>query len=397
MRSAAYRAATPAARREMHSALAEVTDPLRDPDRRAWHRALAAAGPDEEVAVELERSAERAQMRGGLAAAAAFLERAAELTSASRPRAARALAAADAQDRAGAHDVALRLLAQAETGPLDAVERARLHLVRGRVAFGSRHGRNAPPVLLAAARELEPLDPLTARETYLDALASALFVGRLAGDVGLAEVAHAARGAPASAGRPQDLLLDALAVTITEGLVIGAPLLKEAVAAFRTADLPPAHALRWLWLAAHDLWDVGSWEELSTRWVALARETGSLAVLPLALNTRIGLHLFAGELATAACLVDEIAAVNEATGSGRPPYSALALAAFRGRDAETAALLRVVVPEVLVRGDGMALTLVHHAQAVLANGLGRYREACQAAQRGAADARELGFSIWSLP
>ena len=163
----------------------------------------------------------------------------------------------------------------------------------------------------------------------------------------MAEVAHAARSAPASAGRPQDLLLDGLALAITEGLEGGAPQLRGAVTAFRTTDLPAAQAVRWLWLAAHaahDLWDVQSWEELSTRRVALARESGSLAVLPLALNTRIALHLFAGELDTAASLVDEIAAVTEATGSGRPPYSALALAAFRGRDAEAAALLDVVEP-----------------------------------------------------
>jgi len=400
IRSAAIHSATSAARRETHQALADVTDPERDPDRRAWHRAMAAAGPDEEVADELERSARRAQMRGGLAAAAAFLERAAELTAASGPRAARALAAADAHDRAGAQATALRLIAQAQTGPLDALQRARVHIVRGRIAFGSRHGRDAPPLLLAAARELEPLDPLAAREAYLDALAAALFVGRLAGEVGWAEVAHAARAAPASAGRPQDLLLDGLVVALTEGLAAGAPVLKVAVAAFQTADLPPAQAVRWLWLAAHaahDLWDVASWAELSTRRVALARETGSLATLPLALNNRIALHLFAGELSTAASLVDEIAAITEATGSGRPPYSALTLAAFRGRDAEATGLLHVVEPEVVARGDGMALTLVHHAKAVLANGLGHYREACEAARRGAADTRELGFSSWSLP
>jgi hypothetical protein len=400
IRSAAIHSATSAARRETHQALADVTDPERDPDRRAWHRAMAAAGPDEEVADELERSARRAQMRGGLAAAAAFLERAAELTAASGPRAARALAAADAHDRAGAQATALRLIAQAQTGPLDALQRARVHIVRGRIAFGSRHGRDAPPLLLAAARELEPLDPLAAREAYLDALAAALFVGRLAGEVGWAEVAHAARAAPASAGRPQDLLLDGLVVALTEGLAAGAPVLKVAVAAFQTADLPPAQAVRWLWLAAHaahDLWDVASWAELSTRRVALARETGSLATLPLALNNRIALHLFAGELSTAASVVDEIAAITEATGSGRPPYSALTLAAFRGRDAEATGLLHVVEPEVVARGDGMALTLVHHAKAVLANGLGHYREACEAARRGAADTRELGFSSWSLP
>ena len=400
VRSAAYRAASPEDRKLIHEALAKASDPEIDADRRAWHRALASAEPDEDVAAELEHSAGRAQLRGGLAAAAAFLERATELTPDPQLRTRRALAAAEVKHLSGAPDTALRLLGQAEASVLDELQRARVHLLRGQTAFGSSHGRDAPPLLLAAARELEPLDPALARDTYLDALSAALFVGRLAGDVGVMEVAQAARAAPAASTRPQDLLLDGLAVVITEGYAAGAPLLERAVGAFRTEDMPAADAVRWLWLAthaAHDLWDDESWEQLCTRHVALARQAGALTVLPIALSARIGLHLFAGELGTAASLIEELGAVTEATGSGLPPYGALALAAFRGHEAEADTMIRAVREELGPRGDGMGLTLVEHAAAVLYNGLGRYKEACEAAQRGAAHPQELAFSTWSLP
>ena len=257
-RSAVYRSATAHERQEVHRALAAATDRNADPDRRAWHLAAAAAGPDEQVALELERSAGRAETRGGLAAAAAFLQRAVALTEDPARRVERALAAAEACLQCGAPETALTLLAQVQTDPLDDPQRARVHLLRGQAAFGSSHGGDAPRLMLAAARELERVHPELARDTYLDALAAALFVGRLAGDVGVLEMARAARSAPASSGRPQDLLLDGLALVINEGYAAGAPLLRQAVNAFRTEDMPPADAMRWLWLAthaAHDLWD----------------------------------------------------------------------------------------------------------------------------------------------
>ena len=400
VRSAVYRAASVAERRVVHEALAQASEPEADADRRAWHRALAAAEPDEEVAAELERSAGRAQMRGGLAAASAFLERAAALTPDPAARARRMLAAAQAKSAAGAPDAALRLVGQAEAGPLTELDRARAHLVRGLTAFGSSHGADAPGLLLGAARELQPLDPQAARDTYLDALAAALFVGRLAGDVGIEQVARAALAAPpAAAERPQDVLLDGLARTIVEGHEAGAPLLRRAVEAFR-GDVAAPEAIRWLWLAthaAHDLWDDAGWEELCTRHIALAREAGALSVLPIALSARVGLHLFAGELGAAASLIDEAESVTRATGSGLPPYGALALAAYQGRQAEAERLIAAVRAEVGPRGDGMGLTLVEHAAAVLYNGLGRWDEAREAAERGAANPQELAFSTWSLP
>ena len=400
VRSAIYRSASQVERRSVHEALAAATDVELEPDRRAWHRAEATPDVDEDVAAELEHSAGQAQMRGGLAAAAAFLKRATELTPDPARRGGRALAAAELQLQSGAPGATLSLLTLAEANPLDAFQRARVLLVRGQLAFASSHGRDAPPLLVAAARELEQIAPELARDTYLDALSAAMFVGRLAGEVGLLEVAQAARATPPSSARPQDLLLDGLAVVITEGYAAGAPLLKRAVSAFSTQTLSSADAIRWLWLAthaAHDLWDDESWDQLNSQHVQLARQAGALTLLPIALATRIGLHLFAGELATAASLVDELGSVTEATRSGLPRYDVLALAAFRGRQHETESLADEIVSALGQRGEGMGLTLVEHASAILYNGLGRYQEAFDAAQRGAANPQELAFSIWSLP
>jgi DNA-binding CsgD family transcriptional regulator len=406
VRSAVYRAASPSDRQAAHQALAEVTDPQGDADRRVWHRALAASGPHEDVAAELERSAGRAKTRGGVAAAAAFLERAAELTPDAVRRAGRALAAAEAKHLCGEVEAALRLLAQAEAGPLNDLERARVHLLRGRSAFGSSHAHEGPPLLLAAARELAPLDPRASRNTYLGALFAAVFVGRLASELKLVDVARAARAAPTSAGRPQDILLDGLALVITEGYAAGAALLKDAVCAFRTTDLRAAKG--WLWPAAHsafDVWDDESWEELSARHTRLAREAGGLFMLPVALDTQIRFQLFAGDLTSAASLVEEFGTVTEATAAGvpsygpvgSPPYGALALAAFRGREAEAAQLIHTVSAQLAPRGEGMGLTFVDHAKAVLYNGLSRYGQACEAAGVGAEQTCELGLSNWCLP
>ena len=188
-------------------------------------------------------------------------------------------------------------------------------------------------------------------------------------------------------------------MAITNGYAAGAPLLKRAVRAFRCEDLPTHDAIRWLWPAthaAHDLWDDESWELLSARHVKIARDVGALTVLPLALSARLGLHLYAGELVIAASLVEEIAAVTEATRNRIPPYGALVLAAWQGREAEARELIRTVSADLGPRGEGMGLTLVEHATAVLYNGLGRYQEACEAARRGAAHSQELAFSTWSL-
>src|SRR5580693_9140259 len=401
VRSAVYRAAPPADRRAAHRALAGATDPRADPDRCAWHRAQATLGPDEDVAAELERSAGRAQARGGLAAAAAFLERAAALTVDPARRAERALAAAQATYQAGAFDAALGLLGTAEAGPPDPFRRARADLLRGQVAFASSHGSDAPPLLLKAARQFEPLDPQLARETYLDALAAATFAGRLALGGGMREVAEAARMAPPPPGpaRGPDLLLDGLALLICEGYPAGAPVLRRAVSAFRGTDVSREEGLRWLWLACRAaliVWDDDSFDVLSDRQVALARDAGALIMLPIAFNMRSTAHLYAGDFTPAAAMVAQAESVTEATGSSIAPYGAVALAAYRGREPQAARLLQTAVDDAERRGEGRALSFIGWADAVLHNSLGRYAEALAAAQRVSEDSPAVQFAEWGL-
>jgi DNA-binding CsgD family transcriptional regulator len=401
VRSAVYRAAPPADRRAAHEALADATDPQADPDRRAWHRAQATLGPDEEVASELERSAGRAQARGGLAAAAAFLERSAALTVDPARRAERALAAAQATYQAGAFEAALGLLGTAEAGPPDPFRRARADLLRGQIAFASSRGSDAPPLLLKAARQFEPLDMGLARETYLDALAAATFAGRLALGGGMREVAEAARAAPPPPGpaRGPDLLLDGLALLVTEGYPAGAPVLRRAVSAFRGTDVSREEGLRWLWLACHAavlVWDYASGDVLSDRQVRLARDAGALIALPIAFYMRAGVHLFAGEFTEAAAMVAQAESVTEATGSSIAPYGTLALAVFRGQEAQAAQLIQTATDDVGRRGEGEGLSVIQWAAAVLYNSLGRYEEALAAAQQASEDSPAVRFANWAL-
>jgi DNA-binding CsgD family transcriptional regulator len=401
VRSAVYRAASPAERQAVHRALADATDPETDPDRRAWHRAAAASEPDESVAVELERSAGRAQARGGLAAAAAFLERAAVLTRDPAHRPQRLLAAAGAKLQAGDLDAAGRLLAAPEIGRLDELQSAQADRLHAQIAFALGQARDVPPVLLKAARQLERLDASLAGETYLDALSAAMFVGHLAVSTSAQDVADAARAAPrpAAPARAPDLLLDGLATLYTAGYPAGAPRLRRALAAFRGEGLSTADALRWLWLASHAatfLWDDESWHALSARQLRLARDAGALSVLPMALSTEIGVQVHTGNLAAATSLIDELDMVSEAIGVRFTRYGALAVAAWRGREAEARDLMDAIGTEVTARGEGMGLTVVHWATAVLNNGLGRYGEALTAALRASAPTDELGPAPGSL-
>ena len=401
VRSAVYRAASAPERRAAHQALAGATDPQADPDRRAWHRAQATLGPDEDVASELERSASRAEARGGLAAAAAFLERSAALTLDPVRRAERALAAAQATYQAGAFDATLGLLATAEAGPPDQLRRARADLLRGQIAFSSSRGSDAPPLLLKAARQFEPLDPRLARETYLDALAAATFAGRLALGGGMREVAEAARMAPPPPGpaRGPDLLLDGISLVICEGYPAGAPVLRRAVSAFRGTDVSREEGLRWLWLACRAaliVWDYASFDVLSDRQVTLARDAGALIMLPIAFNMRSTAHLYAGEFTPAASMVAQAESVTEATGSSIAPYGAVALAAFRGREAQAAHLLQTATDDAERRGEGRALSFIGWADAVLYNSLGRYEEALAVAQRASEDSPAVQFADWAL-
>ncbi|HEX3979489.1 MAG TPA: AAA family ATPase [Solirubrobacteraceae bacterium] len=400
VRSAVYRAATPHQRRRVHRALAEATDARGDPDRRAWHLAEATAGPDEDVAAELERAAGRAQTRGGLAAAAAFLERAAALTHEPQRRVERALAAAQTQYEAGALDDALALLGTAEAGAVDDAQRARASLLRAQIAFASKRGGDAPELLLRAARELEVVDPNLARATYLEALSATMFAGRLARGAGALEISEAALAGPPppAAPRPSDLLLQGLAVQFTAGYAAGAPILKEALRGFRhQTPLPPEEA-RWLWFAswvALHLWDDQAWAVLSTRHLELVREAGALTALPFVLTNRSSVYAHAGELEVAASLEEELRAAIGATGIAPVPYGALSIAALRGREAELSELIATSVGEAEARGEGLALTVTEMLSATLYLGLGRY-DAALAAVRHVERSHEMGPAVWTL-
>ena len=401
VRSAVYRSAAMEDRRAVHLALAEATDREADPDRRAWHLATAALGPDEELALELEHSADRAQAHGGVAAAAAFLQRAVALTGDPKRRTGRALAAAQASLEAGALDTTRALLVTADAGSLDPFQRACVDRLRAQVAYASRHGSDAAPLLLGAAKRLEQIDPGLARETYLEAFFAALTTGRLAPRDAVLEVADATRAAPRAPGspRPPDLLLDGLATLISDGYAAGAPVLQRALSQFRGEELAMEQGLRWLPLAckmAHDVWDDESWDVLSARLTDLARHAGALTVLPIGLSLRFAIELFGGKFTAAESLNEETEAINEATRSDLAPYGALLLAAWRGRETETLQLIEAATPEIVARGEGQWLTACNWASAVLYNGLGRFEQARAAAEQAREYPHELGLSNWAL-
>jgi DNA-binding CsgD family transcriptional regulator len=401
-RSAAYRSASFTGRRQMHAALAETTDPITDPDRRAWHRAQAAPGPDEDVAAELERSAGRAQARGGLAAAAAFLERSVTLTDDPARRAQRTLAAAQASLQAGAFDKALELLttaAEGRAGPLDEGQGARVDLLRGRIAFRSGLGSDAPPLLLKAAGRFQPLDLDLARETYLDAWMAAEYAGHLAGAGDLLEVSRAARTLPPPAHPPRrvDLLLDGFALLMTDEPAAAAPVLQQATAAFADVDIPTGELLRWGWMAqdaAIALWDDDSWRAILFRQLQLARAVGALDQLPLLLSQKATAAAWSGDFAAAGTIIAEHHAVCEATGSSIAPYVPLLLAALRGKEAETAVLTQSAIALAATGGQGVAETWAHWVTAILHNGLSGYPQALRAAQR-ASEHGHPAVSMWA--
>ncbi|MFG1622489.1 AAA family ATPase [Kribbella sp. NPDC049227] len=401
VRSAVYRSATPLDRRAVHSALAEVTDARVDADRRAWHLGTAAAGPDERVAAELERSSGRAQARGGLAAAAAFLQRSVALTAELERRAERALTAAQVSLQAGELDAALGLLTTAETGVLDEFQRARADLLRGQIAFASGHGSDAPPLLLKAAKQLEPFNLDLARETYLDAWGAALFAGRLATAGSLLEASRAARALPpADAPRPSDLLLDGLAQLVTEGRTVAAPMLRRATGAFAAKDLSPADNFRWGWLTtvpSNVLWDDESWSTINARQLRLARDAGALARLPIDLTAHAIQVAWRGDFTEADAVIAEIDAVTDATETRIAPYGAMLLAALRGRQTEATALITSAARDAADGGQGIGVQYSQWASSILFNGLGRYPQALAAAHQACADTPELFLSAWALP
>jgi DNA-binding CsgD family transcriptional regulator len=401
VRSAVYRSASVHERREVHGVLAEVTDAEADADRRAWHLAAAARGPDEDVATELERSAGRAQARGGLAAAAAFLRRSVALTRDPARRTDRALAAAQASLHAGGFDAALRLLGAVQTGDLDELQRARVDLLHAEVAFAQNRGSDAPLPLLRAARRLETLDVRLARDTYLDAWSAALFAGRLASAGSLLDVSRAVRAGPGAPKplRPSDLLLDGFALAFTEGRPAATPVLRRAATAFAGTEVSEDEVLRWGWLAtaaAVYVWDYDTCLAVASREVQLARDAGALEVLAVGVNVLGQAASLGGDFAGAALLAVEADAVTEATGARVAPYAGLVLAAFRGHEDEASKLIDATIADATAGGQGTAVQYAHWANAVLLNGLGRYEEAFAAAVTASDDTPELFVATWAL-
>ena len=399
-RSAVYRTATKEQRREVHLALAEATDGSVDPDRRAWHLATATAGPSEPVAAALEQSASRAQARGGLAAAAAFLHRAVALSGDPKQRVRRALAAAQASLHAGIFEGALELLALAEASTPDERQIAQVELLRGQIAFASSMGTTAPPLLLKAAQRLERLDPELARETYLDAWGAAFFAGRSASAGSLVEVSRAATSAPRPTRplRPSDLLLDGLTTLITEGRAAAAPALRQATATFADDASPGQENFRWGWLTTtppNVLWDEDSWHAISAHNLKEARDAGALARLPIDLADWAIFLTSCGDLGAAAVAIAEAEGITKATGTHMAPYAQLLLAAFRGQKAASR-LIESTIRDAGTGGQGLSVQWAEWVSAILFNGLGRYDRALASAQRAADETPQLQFSPWAL-
>jgi DNA-binding CsgD family transcriptional regulator len=403
VRSAVYRAATKAERRQVHQALADATSVDTDPDRRAWHRAQAARAPDEEIAQDLARSADRALASGGLAAAAAFLELAATLTPEPAKRAQRSLVAAQAKATAGSFDQALHLLSTAQTGPIDEAGAATIELLRAQVAYNSRHDNSALPLFLDAARRLQPIDPELARSTYLDALSAAVMAGHLvSGGDGLRQVATAIRDAPpTTTATRSDLLLDGMAVLHTDGYVPAVPLLRRAVQAFAADDLTLDEAFRSVWFAAvtaMDLWDDVHWDRLSQRHLDVVRSAGALSLLPLALVSRAAFDIYCGDLPAAESLIAESVWIADVTGGENTfaPLPQAWVAAMRGDEVLAELLIRDTLNAARSVGQGVAVNTLQAARAVLCISLGRYDDAVESAREAATNPLEPGPPKWAL-
>ncbi|GAA4203096.1 helix-turn-helix transcriptional regulator [Microbispora amethystogenes] len=402
LRSAAYRSASEHDRRAAHLALAEATDRTVDPDRRAWHLAQAATGPDESVAEDLEQSANRAQSRGGLTAAAAFLQRSALLTVDPARRAQRTLAAAQTHAQAGEFSMALELLATAQSGPLDELQSARIDLLYAEINFASGLGSDAPALLLRAAKRLEPLDAELARDTYLRAWMAAILAGRSATPVGLPEVSQAAqaRKLPAHPPGQADLLLDALTLMVTQGPAAAAPKLRAVMDHFTAAGISVEDDLRWGWFAqatASALLAYDPWRTILERQVRTARDVGALDLLPVMLAALGTAIMWSGDFAAAELVKVEEEEVCAATGSPLASLTALALACMRGDQTKAVPLIEKTITEATTRGQGVSVAYANWTAAILYNGLGLHDDALAAATESSEDAPGQFVSLWALP
>jgi len=385
VRSVVYTSASVADKRQVHAALAQVTDAVQDPDRRAWHRAHAAVGPDEEVAAELEGSAGRAQARGGLAAAAAFLQRVTELTLDPEKRTERALAAASAQVRAGGFDAARDLLSVVKAMVPNDFQQARVEMIEAELSFATTRGGDAPRLLLKAAQRLESADVELARLTYLQAVSAAVFSDELIrGDV--AQLVEAAAAAPPPTGAPTatDLLLDGIVAHYGQGYAAGAPILRRGLDRFGTG-MPPEMELRVQLLATmlayQHLWDHDRWQRLSDHCLEVARRLGALSELPSALMSKVVCLAYAGELSAAAALNQELLAVVEATDVSFAPYASLVIAGIRGQPGEVTNLIDAARSDLIARGERFGMTTAYFFSAMANNGVGNYQAALETADK----------------
>ena len=401
VRSAVYRAASSADRRAVHGALADATGAHSDADRRAWHRAAAAEGLDEDVAAELERSADRAGARGGLAAAAAFLRRSAALTPDPGRRVHRGLGAAQASLQAGAFDAALEMLAAVESASLDALQRARVDLLRGQIAFAQGMAGDAAPLLLAAAQRLEALDLALARDTYLSVFGAAMYGGDLtAGHLLAAGRAVRALARPPGPPRAVDTLLDGIALLVTDGRSAAAPTLLRATSAFSGDDVPVDECLRYspfATAAGNALWDDEGVRAVCARQIQIARDAGALGLLPPHLLALGNAAARGGDFAATASHMAEANAITEATGTRLPPNTEMLVLAMRGSEAEAERLIERTIEQVAELRQGIAATVAHWTAAILYNGLGRYEDARAAAEAAVAAPLDMFAAMWSLP
>jgi len=400
VRSAVYRAASPEQLRVVHAALAEATPEDRDPDRRAWHLARATLGPDEEVANALEESADRARTRGGVAAAAAFLERSAELTPAQDTRAGRLIAAAEAKHDAGAPEDVIRLLDSAHDDPLTDEQEALTARLRARAEYAIRRDSSGSRLLLAAAQGLEKFDQALARDTYIEALAAAIYGGRLGDPDVVREVAEAILEATADdeSDRARDLILRGQALLAAKGQAAAIPTLRRAQDAY-LEEAPDALELHWMWFASRasqDLWDARTLRALADRQVSLARNEGLVTVLPIALSLLMLAQTVDGEVNAAEASCDEIDAIKVATGNPLPQYGRMFIAAYRGQEAETTRLAKQIRVDSEARGEGYGLSAANFAEAILYNGLGKYEESVAVGRRELPYTHELSHAMRTL-
>jgi DNA-binding CsgD family transcriptional regulator len=408
VRSAIYRAAPEDDRHRVHRALAGATDPDADADRRAWHRAHATFGPDDALADELERSASRAQARGGPSAAAVFLERAAALASDRARRATLIISSAELHYDAGSYRAAGDLLAGVNVEPLADLHQVRAERLRSRLLLGTQGSSAASRQLMQAAQRFESHDIEVACDTYLDAFVAASAVGASSVGDTWTELAQSVRALPAlgESARATDVLLAGLAMHAADGYAAGIPLLRRALRMLlddprSVQERSSRDKVGLLWFGcrvAANIWDAELLFQLANRMLSSARASASVTLRAQIASDATHVALLKGDLSLARTLSDETLVMR--TAAGLPPWfmrqGPLALAAWQGR-AHSFEGLRT--GSVAVDGTDQAMwsCITHCTTATLYNGLGRYDEAVAEARQGSEHAADLSWAMWCLP